>query len=73
MIGVDYAGGDRDFTAFVVIRIGPMAEGPFDPFTHHGKTPWSNVIWLEQHHSSSHDDVRAKLHQLLQRYHVVSR
>lgn len=71
VIGIDYAGGDRDYTAFTVIRIGPMAEGPFSPFTHHGKTPWSNVIWCEQHHGSSHDDVRAKLHQLLLRYNVV--
>lgn len=71
VLGVDYASGDRDFTAYVVIRIGPLATGEFDPFTHHGTTPWSNVIWCEQHHYSSHDDVRAKIHQLLERYNIV--
>jgi hypothetical protein len=71
VLGIDYAGGDRDFTAYTVIRIGPMADGVFNPMTHHGKTPWSNVIWCEQHHISSHDDVRAKLHGLLERYNIV--
>lgn len=71
VIGVDYAGGERDFTTFVVIRIGPMAQQPFNPFTGEGETPWSNVIWCEQHHRTSHDDVRAKLHQLLERYNII--
>lgn len=79
VIGVDYASGERDFTAFVVVRIGPMATGDFNPLGWRddqgrvclGKTPWSNVIWCEQHHRTSHDDVRAKLHQLMERYNVV--
>jgi hypothetical protein len=68
VIGVDYAGGDRDFTAFTVIRVGPLAMGEFNPLTHHGHTGWSNVIWCEQHRRTSHDDVREKLYQLLERY-----
>jgi hypothetical protein len=71
VIGIDYAGGDRDFAAYTVIRLGPLATGTFDPFTHHGKTPWSNVIWCEQHRYTSHEDVREKVWQLMARYNVV--
>lgn len=79
VIGVDYAGGDRDFCAYTVIRIGPMATAEFNPLltpgpdgqVYMGRTPWSNVIWCEQHHYSSHDDVREKLWQLMSRYNVV--
>lgn len=68
VIAVDYAGGERDFCAFVVIRIGPLAEGVFDPFTHHGRTSWSNVIWCEQHRQMSHRNVAEKLWKFLERY-----
>jgi hypothetical protein len=71
VIGVDYAGGERDFTTFCVIRMGPMSTLQWNPLTGEGTTPWSNVIWCEQHHRTSHDDVRAKLHQLMERYNVI--
>jgi hypothetical protein len=71
VVGVDYAGGDRDFCAFVVIRIGPMATGTFDPMTGHGKTPWSNVIWAEQHRLMSHEDAAEKLWQFAERYNLA--
>lgn len=68
VIGIDVANGDRDFSAFVVIRVGPLADGEFNPLTHHGTTTFSSVIWAEQHRRTSHDDVREKLWQLLERY-----
>jgi hypothetical protein len=71
VIGIDYAGGDRDFTAYTVIRLGPLAKDDFNPMTGQGRTPWSNVIWCEQHHYSSHEDVREKVWQLMERYNVV--
>lgn len=71
VLGVDYAGGDRDFAAYTVIRLGPMAEGDFDPFTGQGQTPWSNVIWCEQHRYTSHEDCREKIWQLMERYNLV--
>lgn len=71
VLGVDYAPGSRDFSAFVVIRIGPCAEGEFDPMTGLGKTEWSNVIWAEQHRHTSHADVATKIRELAQRYNLI--
>lgn len=68
VIGIDYAGGERDFCAFVVIRVGPLAEGEFNPFTGHGRTGWSNVIWCEQQRQMSHGKVAEKLYELMERY-----
>jgi hypothetical protein len=68
VIGLDYAGGDRDFCAFVVIRVGPLAAGSFNPLVGEGYTPWSNVIWCEQHRQLSHRKVADKLWQLIERY-----
>lgn len=64
----DYAGGDRDFAAGMVIRVGPMATGDFNPFTQQGYTPWSNVIWAEQSRCMSHRNVRDKLYEWMDRY-----
>lgn len=71
VLGVDYAPGSRDFCAFVVIRLGFMATGAFDPFTQHGKTPWSNVIWCEQHRTQSAKDVANQIRALHERYNLV--
>lgn len=71
VLGVDYAGGDRDFAAFVVIRIGPMAQGTFDPMTGAGKTPYCNVIWAEQHRMMSHEQAAEKIWQFAERYNLV--
>lgn len=70
VLGVDYA-PRGDMCAFVVIRIGPLAKGVFDPETHEGETPWSNVVWAEQHRRMSHHDVAQKIRHLLERYNVV--
>lgn len=71
VLGVDYAPGSRDFTAFVVIRIGPMAQGKFNPVNGLGNTEWSNVIWAEQHRNTSHADVANKIREFADRYNLV--
>lgn len=71
VLGVDYAPGSRDFSAFVVIRIGPMAEGEFDPITGLGKTKWSNIIWAEQHRNASGANVAEKIRAFAERYNLV--
>lgn len=71
VLGVDVATGDRDFAAFVIIRIGPMATGVFDPVTHHGKTEWSNVIWVEQYRQMSAKQIAEKVQALRERYNIV--
>ena len=70
VLGVDYA-TQSDFSAFVVIRMGPCAEGEYNYITHHGKTRWSNVIWAEQHKHTSHEDVAEKIRELMTRYNLV--
>jgi hypothetical protein len=70
VLGVDYA-PINDFTAFVVYRLGPLAEGVFNPLTHHGKTKWSNVIWAEQHRRMTHQQAAEKIRELMARYHLI--
>lgn len=70
VIGVDYA-PTNDFCAFVVIRLGPLAKGEFNPKTHTGRTDWSNVIWVEQHRKMTGLEAADKIRALLERYHVV--
>lgn len=70
VLGVDYA-PQSDFCAFVVIRLGPLAVGGFDPFTHCGRTTWSNVIWAEQHRGMSGKQAADKIRELLERYNIV--
>jgi hypothetical protein len=69
VLGVDYA-PQSDFCAFIVIRLGPCAEGEFSPFTHHGKSEWSNVIWAEQHQKMTHKEAAEKIRELAERYHL---
>jgi len=71
VIGVDYA-RENDFAAFVVIRIGPCAEGEYSYLTHHGNTRWCNVIWAEQHGNATHYEVAEKIRELMKRYNVVA-
>ena len=70
VIGVDYA-TQSDFTAFVVIRLGPLAQGEYDHVKGTGKTKWSNVIWAEQYRRMTHHDVAKKLQELRGRYNLV--
>lgn len=71
VLGVDYAPGNRDFCSFVVIRIGPLAEGEFDAATGLGKTQWSNVVWCEQHRNASGENVAEKIRAFYKRYNLV--
>ena len=71
VLGVDYAPGSRDFSAMVVIRVGPCADGQFNPVTGLGRTQWSNVIWAEQHRMTSHADVANKIRELADRYNLL--
>jgi hypothetical protein len=70
VLGVDYA-RESDFSAFVVIRLGPCATGDYDFMTHHGKTPWCNVVWAEQHAKMTHKQVADKIRELMRRYNLV--
>lgn len=70
VLGVDYA-TQSDFTAFVVMRLGPLAEGDFDYLTGHGKSKWCNVIWAEQYRRMTHEDVAKKIHELRARYNLT--
>jgi hypothetical protein len=70
VLGVDYA-PQNDFCAFVVMRVGPCSEGPFDPLNHRGKTDWSNVIWAEQHLRMTGQDTANKIRQLTERYNLA--
>jgi hypothetical protein len=74
VLGVDVASGARDFAAFTVIRIGPIAEGEFDPMGTKalGRTDWSNVVWCEQHRLLSYKDIADKIHALRARYNLYS-
>lgn len=67
VLGVDYA-RESDFAAFVVIRLGPSSSGSYDYLTHHGYTPWCNVIWAEQHRNMTHKEVATKIRELAGRY-----
>lgn len=70
VLGVDFA-TYKDFSSFVVTRIGPLADGKFDPITHHGQTDWSNVIWAEQHKGTTPKEVADKVRELENRYNLV--
>lgn len=70
VLGVDYA-PISDFCAFVVIRVGPLAEGDFNPMTHTGRTKWSNVIWAEQHRQMTNYEAAEKVRELRKRYNLV--
>ena len=71
VLGVDYAPGNRDFCAFVVIRLGFLAQGEFNPLTDLGWSDWANVVWCEQHRTSSAQDVADKVFSLAERYNLV--
>lgn len=70
VLGVDYA-TQSDFTALVVIRLGPVAKGEYDYVTGCGETKWSNVIWAEQYRRMTHKDVANKINELRSRYNIV--
>lgn len=70
VLGVDPARTD-DFTAFVVIRLGELATGPYNPKTGTGHTPWNNVIWAEQRRKMTIKETSDKIRELKSRYNLV--
>lgn len=72
VLGVDPA-RTADFCAFVVIRIGDMADPDkaYDPFTGEGHTPWNNVIWAEQRRGLTIKEITYKIQELKERYNLV--
>jgi hypothetical protein len=70
VLGVDIA-RTQDFVAFVVIRIGPMAKGEYSLKTHMGESPWSNVIWAEQHQQMTIKEITEKIREYRSRYNIV--
>jgi hypothetical protein len=72
VLGVDPA-RTADFTAFVVIRLGELADPnkPYDPHTGTGNTTWNNVIWAEAHRRLTIKDICNKIYELKKRYNLV--
>lgn len=80
VLGVDVA-RESDETAFVVIRLGELSEGRFDPtLTTYdddgrvvlGKTEWNGVIWAETHKNMPADEAASKIRDLFSRYNIIS-
>ncbi len=70
VLGVDIA-RTQDFAAFVIIRIGPTASGEYSLKTHHGESPWSNVIWAEQHQQMTVKEIVEQIRGFRARYNIV--
>jgi hypothetical protein len=80
VLGVDYA-RERDETAFIVFRLGPLSPGKFDPLGKikdgdgrpcYGQTPWSSLIWAESWPKMTHRDAAAKIRELRKRYNIIN-
>jgi hypothetical protein len=80
VLGMDYA-RERDDSAFIVIRLGPMATGKFDPFGKtldehgrpcYGETTWSSVIWAESWGKMTHYQAAEKIRELRARYNIIN-
>lgn len=74
VLGVDTA-RTSDYSAFTVIRMGqffPNQTQEYDLATHSGASPWSNVIWCEQHQQMTTKDVGDKIRELRSRYNIVA-
>lgn len=81
VIGVDYARESDEFS-IVVIRLGELAEGSFDPHMlsedsfgrkYLGKTPWNNVIWAESWKKWTAEEAAAQIFEMYKRYNIVSK
>lgn len=80
VIGVDYA-READDTGIVVIRLGPLGKGSFDPTLMGrdsegritlGKTTWSNVVWAESHSKMSAPKIAERIRNLKTRYNIIN-
>lgn len=78
VLGVDVARTSA-YSAFVVIRMGDVSDEFFkekhNDYTikdHAGPSPWSNVIWAEQHQQMTVKEVAEKIRHLRSRYNIVA-
>lgn len=78
VLGVDVARTSA-YSAFVVIRMGDISEdffiqnqNDYSLKTHTGPSPWSNVIWAEQHQQMTVKEVAEKIRHLKSRYNIVA-
>jgi hypothetical protein len=67
IIGVDVARESAN-TAFVVIRLGPVAKGEWDIVSQTGKTPFSNVIFAYQERNMPYLQAAQYIYDLMERY-----
>jgi hypothetical protein len=79
VLGVDVA-RESDETTFVVIRLGEMAEGEFNPFIEKldskgrpmlGNTEWNHICWAESHRQMESTDAANKMRDIYERYNIV--
>lgn len=79
VIGVDYA-RESDETAFVVIRLGELAEGEFDPLLTTedekgrvvlGNTSWNSIIWAESWGKMEAEQAANKIREMYERYNII--
>jgi hypothetical protein len=80
VLGVDVA-RESDETAFVVIRLGELAEGEFAPFVPRkddkgrplfGLTTWNHVCWAESWKKLEAGAVAAKILDFFSRYNIIA-
>lgn len=78
ILGVDVA-RTAAFSAFVVIRVGygtdQMFKGNRRTYSlndNAGPSSWANVIWAEQHQHLTTQQTAALIHELMQRYNIIS-
>lgn len=79
VVGLDYA-RESDHFAIVVMRLGELAEGKFDPTMERvddkgrpciGQTPWNNVIWAESWQRWTAAEAAARIREIYDRYNIV--
>jgi hypothetical protein len=79
VLGVDYA-RETDESAIVVIRLGELAEGEFDPFEVRedkegrpvlGKTPWNHIVWAQSWRHLEADAFADIIRDFMRRYNVI--
>jgi len=77
--GIDY-GRESDEFSVVVIRLGPLASGSFDPTLSAtdskgrillGKTTWSNVVWAESWKNLTAEEAADIIRELRVRYNII--
>jgi len=67
VLGIDCARED-DYTAFSIIRVGPLCEGEWDVVTQTGRTKFSNLIYAYQEKNMHDRDAALFIYELLERF-----